>query len=746
MGSRSPARKITMKKSASKGKTPSPIPVKVASKRKSTKIAVQSKPVVRVRTTPKKLPDRLEASLNECRKAARHGYSIAKENLYESAKSIGNVSKSLSQCLKALEDGSVRTPGIVDQLKEQLTGVVNELEQLQRTSESVLEKRRRRLDSFSVTLFGRTMSGKSTLMEILTRGDGKSIGMGAQRTTRDVRSYSWNGLEVTDVPGVAAFEGAEDEELAFRAAAQADLVLFLITDDAPQPVEAECLARVRRLGKPVLGICNVKVAVDDQDDLLLFLRTPDHPFDLTRLDQLISQFHAFADQHVPGKRVPFVFTHLRSRFLAQQPGYARHRDRLLAASRFDGIEASIVREVVERGTFLRVKSFIDGAVAPMMDLTDLLLEFSAQNSSSGRVLIDKRRQFREWSREFRRHGQERINTLVSKAMDSLRDEVPAFAENHYEDHSAGKSWKRLVNAMGVNRKVENLQKELLEECMKALREVARELKSELSLVTSLSGDHRIKMDSIFNLKRAWNWGTKILAGGIGIAALILGSGPLGLAAAAIGAIGWLISWSFDDREEKARRARQKLTNRLLGNIDKMERGLRKNLGDWFHRDLLSKQICVLLNDLETVTSGLFELADAQRTLAWALNDRQKTLGRTLVEEALVQLKAEGLKASIVDIARVPGLATMFLIKPNTTFPGHVCGDLERLLGERIWFVVDTQIRFSILAQAIGRECDRNKINIEEKIRVAHAPLDDLGPVTKARIRLAQQLTGLHVMR
>lgn len=688
----------------------------------------------------------LKTALKQCRKAARRGYKIAKENLQETEQAINEVSKSLSQCLNSFEDGAVRTPGIVDQLKAQLTSVVNELQQLQRELDSALEERHKRLSTFSVTLFGRTMSGKSTLMEILTQGDGQSIGKGAQRTTRDVRAYSWNGLEVTDVPGVAAFEGSEDEELAFKAASQADLVLFLITDDAPQPVEAECLARVRRLGKPVLCICNVKVAIDDDDDLIIFLRNPDRPFDRSRLEQLINQFQAFADQRLPGKRVPFLVTHLRSRFLAQQPQYAQQRDQLLAASRFDGIESRVVREVVGRGTFLRVKSFVDGVVAPMMDLTDLLLEFSAQNSSSGRVLIDKQRQFREWSQEFRKHGQERINTLVSKTMDMLRDEVPLFAEDHYEDQSAGENWKNLVESTGVNRKVERLQKGLLDECKKSLSEVARELKSELSLVASLSGDRHIKMDGIFNLKRAWSWGTNILAGGLGIAALILGSGPLGWAAAAVGAVGWLISFLFDDRENKARRAREKLTKRLLGNIDKMERELRRSLGDWFHQELLGKQVYVFLDDLGAVTSGLFELADAQRTLAWTLNDRQQALGRTLVEKALVQLNAEDVKDSIVDVARVPGLATMFLIAPNTTFPGQVRDGLNRLLGEKIWFVVDTKNRFSILAQAFGRDCDRNKISIEEKIRIAHVPLDDLGPVTKARVRLAQQLTGLHVMR
>ena len=141
---------------------------------------------------------------------------------------------------------------------------------MQERSQGLLEEKRAQSDKFSIALFGRTMSGKSTLMEILTHGDGSSIGKGGQRTTRDVRSYDWEGLKVTDVPGIAAFEGREDEELAFEAAAQSDLVLFLITDDAPQNEEAECFARVRRLGKPILGICNVKAALNDEDDIRLF--------------------------------------------------------------------------------------------------------------------------------------------------------------------------------------------------------------------------------------------------------------------------------------------------------------------------------------------------------------------------------------------------------------------------------------------------------------------------------------------
>ena len=80
-----------------------------------------------------------QGRLSSAGQRARRGYEINKENLRESARAIGDVSKSLSQCLKKLEDGSVRTPGIVDQLKRQLSGVVNELEQLQRTSDFALD-------------------------------------------------------------------------------------------------------------------------------------------------------------------------------------------------------------------------------------------------------------------------------------------------------------------------------------------------------------------------------------------------------------------------------------------------------------------------------------------------------------------------------------------------------------------------------------------------------------------------------
>lgn len=693
----------------------------------------------------------LAAALQQCQASARRGYQIASDNIKETANAIKRVSESLSQCLKNHNEGPVHTPEIVEQLKKQFISVVNELEQLQRTAEKDLLDRKTRLDSFSITLFGRTMAGKSTLMEILTHGDGKSIGTGAQRKTRDVRSYPWNGLEITDVPGVAAFEGEKDEEIAFHSAVQADLVLFLITDDAPQPIEAECLAQVRRLGKPILGICNVKTAVDNPDDLRLFLRNPKHPFDENRLSQIYEQFHAFANRYIPGKNIHFTAVHLRSRFLAKQQQFVNFESALIEASRFNLVEQQIINEVTGRGSFFRIKSFIDGAVIPMMELTNKLLDFSAQNSAAGRVLVEKQRQLNDWAQSFKADGLNRINTLVSKLMDGLRQDVSDFAEEHYEDEHAGEKWDRHVKATGINQKSEKLLHHLNEDCKKAIQEIARELENEFSFVADFSADRSIKMDAIFDSKRWWKWGTSGLAGGLGIAALfIVASNPigwaLGIGATVVGISGWLLSFCFSDREKKACQAREKLSKKLSDNINKMEHNLRKQLQDWFYKELLEKQIYALLNDISVVISALFELADAQRTLAWTLNDRIKCLGKILVEEGLKQVNASGMEYHIRDIARVPGCATMFAIAPETKFPNQIKIDIEQLFSESIWFVIDNGNPKSILSQAIGRGCNRNKISIESKLKIAHVPIDEFDPLTLTRVKLAQQLTGLHITK
>ena len=330
-------------------------------------------------------------------------------------------------------------------------------------------------------------------------------------------------------------------------------------------------------------------------------------------------------------------------------------------------------------------------------------------------------------------------------MNLLHAEVPGFTENHYERSNAGELWNHLVENQGIEQKAKKLVEQIQNECKDELSEIARQLKSELNFVGKFAGDRRISMDSIFDAKQAWNWGTITLSGGLTIAALIFSSGPLGWAAAAVGLIGSILSGIFKPREEKAHKQRNELVEQLERNINGMEGNLQKKLYSWFYHELLNKQVKVLLQELQVVITNVLKLADRQRDLAWKINKQQKELHRILLNKALEQSGHKNNGDLILDIARVPGLTVMFLINRKTIFPEEVCKDLEKLLGEKVWFVIDTGNKISILVQAIGRDCDRSKVHIESKIQVAHVPVEQLGAVGISRIKLAQQLTELHVM-
>lgn len=280
---------------------------------------------------------------------------------------------------------------------------------------------RKNLSGFSITLFGRTMAGKSTLMEILTHGDGKSIGKGTQRTTRDVRRYEWNGLEITDVPGVCAFGGQRDEALAFEAAKSADLILFLITDDAPQAAEAECFSRVLSLGKPVICIMNVKVAVSEQDDLELALWDIEDRFDRSRLDAIREEFLAYAGKTgQEWDNIPFVYVHLQSAFLAERTADRKSALALFDASNMKELKRQVIKEISEKGGFFRIRTFTDAAAVPALRSEEELLRLYDAECRLEKSLSDRKKELGEWKDKFLRDGCSRIDSAIADIREGSR--------------------------------------------------------------------------------------------------------------------------------------------------------------------------------------------------------------------------------------------------------------------------------------------------------------------------------------
>ncbi|MBB1515753.1 GTPase domain-containing protein [Tessaracoccus sp. MC1679] len=133
-----------------------------------------------------------------------------------------------------------------------------------------------------VVLMGRTMAGKSTLLAALTGGSAERIGVGAQRTSRDVfaaPALDLQEVEIVDTPGVGAKDGAEDVALAMAEVPGADLVLWVASNDSFQEETAQALRAVAFRGKPVVVALNCRARLFDELDREDFLDDPASVFD-----------------------------------------------------------------------------------------------------------------------------------------------------------------------------------------------------------------------------------------------------------------------------------------------------------------------------------------------------------------------------------------------------------------------------------------------------------------------------------
>lgn len=695
----------------------------------------------------------LRKALKDCKKSAEVGYKIASTQEKNLSKVLSMAENRIQGAIADFNSSQCYAPQTAEILERQLIQISDTFNWLSFAFQEDLSKLRERPSRFSITLYGRTQTGKSTLREILTEGDGSSIGKGAQRTTLDVITYNWNGLDITDVPGIGAAVGSEeDEQVAFEAAKTADLILFLITDEGTQPAETECFSRIVDLGKPVIGIMNVKQAIKKDRSLRSNVKNIKSQFDLERLNKIKNQFYQFGSLYgQTWTHIPFIYVHLQSAFEAQQTTNEEAKKNYHALSRIEYLKNRIAQQVLEKGEFYRIKAFIDIISKPLLDSMENLLDQSQINSVQGRTILDKKRQLTSWKTKYRLDGRSQIESLIIRIKSELYGEIAAFAEDHFDDKKADKAWEKLLKERGIEASCQELIRKFEWEGNQKIREVSREITNELRFSTVFVVDKTLRMRRIINGKRVWDWGSIIVGGGLSVAtifATLLGAaaaGPLGIATAAAYGIGIIGSRFFNSKEKLEHEARIKLENNLKKNIvticANLQRQMEKSL-DVIVFDRIER----LIKEMNKIDTVIFSLADTQKELAWELNTRLMELNMQLLIEAIRLIGAERLEKIALKVSRVPGKKILILLSSGTDFPREHSEALRRLIStEKIGFVYDTNNMRVLISRVLGREVERSQIGIEEDIGVAYVPLKGAEPEIETRVRLAQQLSQLLIM-
>ena len=690
----------------------------------------------------------LKIILDLCEKSSKNGYNLA--NKYQSSlnQTLKNSEKEIQNTINKFNNSKYDSSKENNILNEQLLDIKNSFRKLSTNIKSDLENKKDTLSKFSITLFGRTMAGKSTLMEILTNGDGKSIGLGSQRTTRDIRKYMWNNLEITDVPGIGAFEGQEDEDLAFESAKSADLILFLITDDAPQPKEAECFSKIINLGKPIISIINVKTSITENTSIKMAKYEINKKFDTNRLDSIKEQFLSYSLKlEEDWSNIPFIYVHLKSAFLSQKlKKQSKENSKILyEMSKINFLKKKIIKVVKTNGEFYRLKTFVDLVSKPIIDATDTLLDQSTVNSTQGKVILNKKRELETWEQKFNENSTKEIKSFISNIKSQLNSEIVSFAEDYFEDKNVNKAWEIVLKNKKIEEKAQDLMKKFENQCTMEIKEITRELENELKFSKSFIKSKKIKTNTIINEKKIWNWSAIVVSSGFTIGSIIaffLGSatsGPIGWVALGISAIGILGNFLFESREKKENRARKKLEKHLQENVLNICKNLEKQMNKNLNL-LIQKRIFLLIEELYKVNTIVFNLVDTQKKLAWNLNSHLLELNKQLITEAIKLIGAGGMEYHIRSVARIPGITSLIVLNNGVRIPKEEYKKLYLLINEKIIYTFFSENKKILISRVLGSSVNRSNINIEEKIGVAHIKLKNSNISNK--IKMAQQLTKI----
>ena len=690
----------------------------------------------------------IEEAIKNSKSYAKRGSDLAKEAVKLVKKASSNILQKLNVTINDLNTKNVNVSNGVEGLIVQLDEIKNELSIL--PDKMLDDIKCISKQTINITLFGRTMAGKSTLMEILTHGNGDSIGKGFQRTTRDVRDYSYKGLKITDVPGIAAFEGQEDEEIAYNSAKKADLIFFMITDDAPQASEADCLRKILNLGKPVVCLVNVKANIDEKTSIKMFSRDVSKKMSDDRLEAIKRQFLSFgASFGQTWDMLTFEFVHLKAAYLAQSTKWNKDNKELYRLSRFEYVEKLIADEVIKNGGFYKIKAYIDTVVVPLMTTADILIHQASENYRQSEIINSKKEKLEDWLDKFKNRGKKQIETSLNSLKNDIKREVPGFSEINYSEKDAGKKWEQVESKFRITDRCNDILYQLKEECEEKLSEIYREVAAELKFSSIISSESDIHMNILVDGRKIWNWSVTITSGVLTVLSLF-GIPAVGWVALVVVVGGGLLSFLFKSKDEKIKEAREKLEKKIYEKLNKQFEELDKQLKKEFETGLIVNMVNPSFNLFNDIYKTIIDISELQKSFSNSLYDKQEEVNRIIVEEATRYISASSLDdlyGKVIRVSRIPGTCISLCV--NTLLSKKLKENLELILKESILEIKHVEDLKELISREIGISKSKVKIEYDNYYKPIsiHVDIDDrIDPITINRIKMAQQLSRMYISR
>lgn len=635
-------------------------------------------------------------SLDTCRRIAKEEHTTVQCHFEQCDAIIDKLSKELQRVIGHGTRALSRDKMVVDGLTEMLHNLEMDYGKLLSKRNANLAKQLRSLDCFNVMLFGRTMAGKSTVREAITRGDGRTIGKGTQRTTRDVQEYEWNNLRIIDTPGFGAYNGLEDTQTAHDILELSDVVLFMLNSDSIQESTFIELEYVHKLNKPLIFVLNMKKDLENEGNRRRAMKNPEkYIFKEDDIQGHTERLKNLASRVGINPRVVRIIPiHAQAAFLATTiPG--EEGSQLHELSRIDHILNALIEEVEGNGPIRRVQTFLDSSHHHVEEQSLLILRQRDQLSMLLPQYESSLTRISQWKKKTLRDAPQFLSREVDRAFKPLIDSVADFVDDNIESDNAVGAWDRHYKSLNIIKNIEKSVQNLAEQVMEELQDFTREMNEGLDIALSFEVIHNGKNFSEFDFKRINSWGSAI-AGVVSTIAFFNSWNPVGWVAAGIGVVLTLFSFFSDSRAKKLKEAKSKQRQALLGDIEESKNKIKAKLVDWFEMNIFRAYIIPAENNLSLLCQALSKfISEMDGTDRQLCTLKHEINFRLLNRVAHIITKKHFVLPRLIKVVRIPGYACYFLISDyfrNT----DLLMAMSKSMREKILAVYNTSLDKKIL--------------------------------------------------
>ncbi len=642
----------------------------------------------------------LERSLNEMANASAGAYDVAVQYLDKLSGAVIQAKSQLAKFENEFKKNHYQDIDLNEKLKSDFLSIKNQFESIVRDCESNLITKKKHDSNFNITLFGKTKAGKSTLMAILTHGNDDKIGNGAQRATLDVRSYSWLSMNITDVPGIDAFNGETDDQKAYEAAKNADLILFLITSD-PQSNEADWLVKLKKEDKPLLCVYNCKKTLAE-DAMDIFLDDPDEYLDGYDIDGIINQFNEFVNDKLPNEKIDIVVVQLQAKYLSEKVTDPNKKQKLAKYSRFSVFEDRIIDDVINNAKFYRQKSYLSLIDAPIYDIAKSLFSSSEKVSESYYLIKEKYDEFLNWKNDVYSAKEKELVNFISQSFIPLDNRIYSFASENVSNKNINKNWENEVKQQKIIDKVKVKLDGLIRDTYNKTCEFFADLNDELKLSSIFSSlDFNLDSDKDFNWRKMWGWASAGVTGALAIAEGIAWlasatiAAPVAIGVAILAGVFGIFGLFSDSEDKKRKKAEQKIREQLASDLKNRKKDITKKA-----KEILEVNISKILKEGQTRFDNIVALCGSlyvsQHDLALSLNKEHVSITKRILkyvdesykQKQIASLHKKGsmdnrvvgncelLLKEMVNVARIPAKRILIAVNKPIIIPG----DFNKALG------------------------------------------------------------------